>query len=103
MQRLVLTSRDFSELNPLDLRDPQTKFTEDPDYLYEKLRWIRLQGFSSEYLPNDYGRGDTIAIDLKHSLLQLVWKQPQVLFPAILHLNTKLAKNNCTMIFVIRF
>ncbi|XP_027906898.1 TMV resistance protein N-like [Vigna unguiculata] len=47
--------------------------------LYEKVRWVSLKGFSSEYLPNDFYLHDAIVIDLKHNLLRLVWKEPQVL------------------------
>ncbi|XP_027907376.1 TMV resistance protein N-like [Vigna unguiculata] len=45
--------------------------------LCEKLRWVSLKGFFSQYLPNDFYLRDAIVIDLKHSLLRLVWKQPQ--------------------------
>ncbi|XP_027907361.1 TMV resistance protein N-like isoform X2 [Vigna unguiculata] len=47
--------------------------------LCEKLRWVSLKGFSSQYLPNDFYLRDAIGIDLKHSLLRLVWKESQVL------------------------
>ncbi|XP_027907715.1 TMV resistance protein N-like isoform X3 [Vigna unguiculata] len=47
--------------------------------VFGKLRWISLQGFSSEYLPKDIYLHDAMAIDLKHSLLRFVWKEPQVL------------------------
>jgi len=79
---MVLTTKDFFE--PY-LSDRQLKLAENPEYLSQKLRWITWQGFSSEYLPNDFYLHDAIAVDLKHSLLRLVWKEPQVLFRAILH------------------
>jgi len=43
-----------------------------------KVRWMSLQGFSSKNLSIDFDMKDAIAIDLKRSLLRLVWKQPQV-------------------------
>jgi len=46
--------------------------------VFGKLRWISLQGFSSEYLPKDIYLHDAMVIDLKHSLLRFVWKEPQV-------------------------
>ncbi|XP_027905521.1 TMV resistance protein N-like isoform X1 [Vigna unguiculata] len=49
------------------------------EYLFKKLRCISLQGFSSEYLPNDFYLHDAIVVDLKYSLLRLVWKESQVL------------------------
>ncbi|KOM28322.1 hypothetical protein LR48_Vigan521s001000 [Vigna angularis] len=45
--------------------------------LYPKLRWISFRGFSIEYLPNYFNADDTIAIDLKHSLLQFFLEEPQ--------------------------
>ncbi|XP_052733983.1 disease resistance protein RUN1 isoform X2 [Vigna angularis] len=75
-QKLFLRPLSFSEV-----RDPSRllKIAGDSEYLHKKLRWISFQGFSSEYLPNDFYLHDAIAIDLKHSLLRLVWKEPQVL------------------------
>ncbi|XP_027907936.1 protein SUPPRESSOR OF npr1-1, CONSTITUTIVE 1-like isoform X2 [Vigna unguiculata] len=48
-------------------------------YIYTKLIWINLQGFSSEHLPKDFNMHGAVAIDLKHSLLRFFWKEPQVL------------------------
>ncbi|CAJ1949643.1 unnamed protein product [Sphenostylis stenocarpa] len=48
-------------------------------YLSKELRWICWKGFPSNYLPNNFDMEDVIAIDLKHSHLRFVWKQPQVL------------------------
>ncbi|XP_022641630.1 TMV resistance protein N-like [Vigna radiata var. radiata] len=47
--------------------------------LSPKLRWISFRGFSIEYLPNYFNAHDTTAIEIKHSLLQFFWEEPQVL------------------------
>ncbi|XP_068477764.1 disease resistance protein RUN1-like isoform X2 [Phaseolus vulgaris] len=73
--------RDFFGRYPLQVRD-STRLLEvagDSEYHFKNLRWISLGGFSSEYLPNHFYLHDAIAIDLKHSLLRFVWKEPQVL------------------------
>ncbi|WVZ17247.1 hypothetical protein V8G54_010229 [Vigna mungo] len=44
-----------------------------------KLRWISFHGFSIQDLPNVFNAHDAIAIELKHSLLQFFWEEPQVL------------------------
>ncbi|KAL3027842.1 hypothetical protein AAZX31_03G079200 [Glycine max] len=48
-------------------------------YLSKQLKWICWQGFRSKYIPNNLYLEDVIAIDLKHSHLQLLWEEPQVL------------------------
>nr|XP_007134215.1 hypothetical protein PHAVU_010G029000g [Phaseolus vulgaris]XP_007134216.1 hypothetical protein PHAVU_010G029000g [Phaseolus vulgaris]ESW06209.1 hypothetical protein PHAVU_010G029000g [Phaseolus vulgaris]ESW06210.1 hypothetical protein PHAVU_010G029000g [Phaseolus vulgaris] len=78
IQRLP-TGIDFFGRYPLEVIDPSRLLKRDSEYHFKKLRWISLRGFSSEYLPNDFYLHDAIAIDVKHSLLRFVWKEPQVL------------------------
>jgi len=61
------------------------ELTVNPEYLFQKLRWINVHGFSSEYPHNKFYVHDAIAIDLKHSPIRFFWKEPQVLLLAILH------------------
>jgi len=56
------------------------QLTGDYGYISKQLRWISWQGFRSKYIPNNFRMENVIAIDLKHSHLQLVWKQPQVFY-----------------------
>ncbi|XP_014515492.1 TMV resistance protein N-like [Vigna radiata var. radiata] len=42
----------------------------------EELRWICWRGFPYEHIPSNFHLQNAIAIDLKHSHLQLLWKQP---------------------------
>jgi len=67
---------DFIERYRYEVRTPLEllRLAGDPT----ELRWISLHGFSSEYIPIDFYLDDAIAIDLKYSLLQFVWKEPQV-------------------------
>ncbi|XP_027906170.1 TMV resistance protein N-like isoform X2 [Vigna unguiculata] len=76
--KMLLNMRDFFDPYP-EVREPLLKLTENSEYLSKKLRWISLQGFSSKYLPNDFYLHDAMVIDLKHSLLRVVWKETQIL------------------------
>ncbi|ESW06207.1 hypothetical protein PHAVU_010G028800 [Phaseolus vulgaris] len=80
IQRLPI-GRDFVRHHPLRVRDPSRllKLAGDSEYHFKKLRWISFRGFSSEYLTNHFYLHDAIAIDVKHSLLRFLWKEPQVL------------------------
>ncbi|XP_047154414.1 disease resistance protein RPV1-like [Vigna umbellata] len=80
-EKLFLTSTDGFKPSPLKETNTSRmlKLTGDSGYVSKKLRWISLRGFPSEYLRNNFYLHDAIAIDLKHSLLRFVWKQPQVL------------------------
>ncbi|XP_027906193.1 TMV resistance protein N-like isoform X2 [Vigna unguiculata] len=63
------------------IREPSglLKLAQNSECRSKKLRWMSLQGFSSKNLSIDFDLNDAIAIDLKRSLLRLVWKQPQFL------------------------
>ncbi|XP_022642096.1 TMV resistance protein N isoform X2 [Vigna radiata var. radiata] len=76
LKMFLIATRELFE-HPSVVRDKSRllKLTRD----FGKLRWISLQGFSSEYLPEDFYLQDAMVIDLKHSLLRFVWKEPQVL------------------------
>jgi len=60
------------------LQPDQIQLTGNYEYRSKNLRWMSLHGFCSKYLPNDFYLHDAIAIDLKHSLLRFVWKEPKV-------------------------
>jgi len=83
--KLHSTSRDylkahaFKEMKRLRLLQlDHVQLTGEYGYLSKQLRWISWKGFPSEYIPNKFHMENVIAIDLKHSRLQLVWKQPKV-------------------------
>ncbi|KAK8464573.1 hypothetical protein PHAVU_010G026601 [Phaseolus vulgaris] len=79
--KMFFSRRDFFKPYPLEVRDPSRLLilAGDSEYLSKKLTWIQLQGFSSECLPNNFYLHDAVAIDLQHSLLRCVWKEPQLL------------------------
>ncbi|KAF1881349.1 hypothetical protein Lal_00023385 [Lupinus albus] len=51
----------------------------DYGYLPKYLRWVYWQGFPLKYTPENFYQGNVVAIDLRHSNLKVVWKEPQVL------------------------
>ncbi|XP_022633874.1 TMV resistance protein N-like [Vigna radiata var. radiata] len=70
----------FKEMKRLRLLElDHVQLVGDYGYLSEELRWICWKGFPSQYIPDNFRMKNVIAIDLKHSHLQLVWKQAQVL------------------------
>jgi len=83
---LLFSSQGTKSFHLFPVRVPSiSTLAVNPEYLFQKLRWIIAHRFSSQYPHNDFHVHDAIAIDLKNSLLQLFWKEPQVLFLAILH------------------
>ncbi|KAH1257345.1 TMV resistance protein N [Glycine max] len=70
----------FAEMKRLRLLQlDNVELTGDYRYLSKQLRWISWKGFSLKYIPKSFYLEGAIAIDLKHSSLRLVWKEPQVL------------------------
>jgi len=65
------------------------QLTGDYGYLPKQLRWICWKGFPSKYLPNNFHMEKVIAVDLKYSNLQLVWKQPQVFITCLYSFKTR--------------
>jgi len=89
--KLHSTSRDcfeahaFKEMKKLRLLQlDHVQLSGDYGYLPKQLRWISWKGFPSKYIPNNFHMENVIAIDLKHSNLQLVWKQPKVFITCLL-------------------
>ena len=83
--KLQLTSRGcfntsvFKKMQRLRLLQlDHVNLTEDYRYLPKQLRWIYWKRFPLNYIPHDFYLGRVIAIDLRHSNLRLVWKEPQV-------------------------
>jgi len=49
----------------------------DYGHLSKRLAWVYWGGFSSKYIPHNFYQGKVVAIDMKHSNLKVVWKEPQ--------------------------
>ncbi|XP_022642233.1 TMV resistance protein N-like [Vigna radiata var. radiata] len=84
--KLHSTSRDcfkthaFKEMKKLRLlRLDHVQLVGDYGHISKELRWICWKGFPSKYIPKNLYMGNVIAIDLRHSHLQYVWKPPQIL------------------------
>ncbi|XP_047179046.1 disease resistance protein RPP2B-like [Vigna umbellata] len=89
--KLHSTSRDcfkthaFKEMKNLRLlRLDHVQVVGDYGHISKEWRWICWKGFASKYIPNNFYMGNVIAIDLRHSHLQLVWKQPLWKKPQVL-------------------
>jgi len=69
----------FEEMKRLRLLQlDHVQLTGNYGYLSKQLRWICWQGFPSKYIPKSFYLDGAVVIDLKHSNLQLFWKEPQV-------------------------
>ncbi|KAL2330861.1 hypothetical protein Fmac_018442 [Flemingia macrophylla] len=84
--KLPFTSRDCFEANAFVkmkglrlLQLDHVQLSGNYGYLSKQLRWVSWQGFPLKYIPNNFDLKGVIAIDLKHSILRLLWKKPQVL------------------------
>ncbi|KAJ1393708.1 Leucine-rich repeat domain superfamily [Sesbania bispinosa] len=55
------------------------KLTGDFEYVSKNLRWLCWHGFPLRYIPGNFYLKKLVAMDLKHSKLQLVWKETQLL------------------------
>lgn len=95
--RYCFNANAFQGMNRLRLLQlDHIKLTGDYGYLSKQLRWIYWQGFPLKYIPNKFYQGNVVAIDLKHSNLKLVWKEPQVYTAYHFILKSKVNDNgNC--------
>ncbi|KAK7286731.1 hypothetical protein RJT34_21942 [Clitoria ternatea] len=55
------------------------KLVGDYKYLPKSLRWVHWQGFPEKHIPDNFDQQNVVAIDLKYSKINLVWKRPQFL------------------------
>ncbi|KAK7350582.1 hypothetical protein VNO77_09358 [Canavalia gladiata] len=70
----------FQEMNRLRLLQLDcVQLIGDFGYLSKQLRWVYWQGFPLKCIPDNFYLGSVVALDLKHSNLRLVWKDPQLL------------------------
>ncbi|KAJ4842031.1 hypothetical protein Tsubulata_021921, partial [Turnera subulata] len=54
----------------------KTGYEED---LFEELRWLYWHDFPLEFLPNEFHLGKVVIVDMQHSNLRQVWKNPKFL------------------------
>ncbi|CAJ1949645.1 unnamed protein product [Sphenostylis stenocarpa] len=86
----------FKEMKRLKLLQlDSVQLTGSFGYLSKQLRWVCWQGFPLKYIPGNFYQGSVVAINLKHSNLKLVWKEPQLL-ECLKILNLSHSKNLAT-------
>ncbi|BAT97008.1 hypothetical protein VIGAN_09034800 [Vigna angularis var. angularis] len=66
------------------LRLYNVQLTGDYGNISEQLRWICWRGFPYKHIPSNFQLQNVIAMDLKYSHLQLLWKQPLWKQPQVL-------------------
>ncbi|XP_028763098.1 TMV resistance protein N-like [Neltuma alba] len=64
-------------LRLLHLEDVQLRG--DYQYISRDLRWLCWHGFHVKYIPSNFYQQKLVAIDLKHSSLIQLWKEPRLL------------------------
>ncbi|XP_027907674.1 TMV resistance protein N-like [Vigna unguiculata] len=75
-----LEAHAFKEMKRLRLLQlDHVQLSGDYGHISKQLRWICWRGFPYKYIPNNFHLENVIAIDFKHSHLQLLWEQPLVL------------------------
>ncbi|KAL2319323.1 hypothetical protein Fmac_028292 [Flemingia macrophylla] len=80
LSRVPFSTETFEKMKRLRLLQlDHVQLTGEYRHLPKRLRWVYWQGFSSTYIPDDFSQGDVVAIDLKHSNLKQVWKEPKLL------------------------
>ncbi|XP_052724813.1 disease resistance protein RUN1-like isoform X2 [Vigna angularis] len=74
--RDCLEARAFKEMKRLRLLQlDHVQLSGDYGHISKQLRWICWRGFPYKYIPINFHLENVIAIDFKHSRLQLVWEQ----------------------------
>ncbi|CAL0328928.1 unnamed protein product [Lupinus luteus] len=57
----------------------QVQVDGDYGYIPKHLRWVYWKGFPLKCTPDNFYLGNVVALDLRHSNLKLVWKEPRAL------------------------
>jgi len=50
----------------------------DYGHLSHELRWLHWQGFTLDYIPDDFYQGNLVVFELKYSNIKQVWNQTKV-------------------------
>ncbi|XP_061362494.1 disease resistance protein RUN1-like [Gastrolobium bilobum] len=78
--RVCFHTKAFEKMKRLRLLQLDcVKLDGDYEYLSKLLRWVCWQRFPLKYIPDNFYLGKAVAINLKHSNLYQVWKEPQLL------------------------
>ncbi|RDX60563.1 TMV resistance protein N, partial [Mucuna pruriens] len=78
--RVCFNTETFEKMKRLRLLQlDHVQLAGDYGHLPKQLRWVYWQGFPLTNIPENFYQGNIVAINLKHSYLKLVWKEPQLL------------------------
>ncbi|CAK8560219.1 unnamed protein product [Lathyrus sativus] len=78
--RVILTRDSFKGMRKLRLLElDHAVLTGGYMYLSKELRWVSWQGFTFNYLPDDFYQGNLVVIDVKYSSIKQVWKEAKLL------------------------
>ncbi|XP_061370926.1 disease resistance protein RPV1-like isoform X2 [Gastrolobium bilobum] len=78
--RVCFSSNAFKEMKRMRLLQfDHVELNGDYGYLSEQLRWVNWQRFPLEYIPDNFYLGNLVAIELKHSNIKKIWKEPKLL------------------------
>ncbi|XP_027908548.1 TMV resistance protein N-like [Vigna unguiculata] len=76
--RVHFSAETFENMKSLRiLQFDHVQLAGDYGHLSKHLTWVYWRGFSLKYIPDNFYQGNVVAIDMKHSNLKLVWKEPQ--------------------------
>lgn len=79
--RVVLSTDSFKEMKKLRLLQlDHAVLIGDYRYLSKELRWIHWQGFTFNYIPDDFYQGNLVVIDVKYSSMKQVWSETKVCY-----------------------
>jgi hypothetical protein len=74
-----LQTKEFEKMNRLKLLQfAGVQLDGDYKYLSKDLRWLCWHGFPLKYTPKDFHLGSLVALDLRYSNLERVWRKDQV-------------------------
>jgi len=77
--RVCFTAESFMEMKRLKLLQLDcVDLVGDYGCLSKQMRWVNWQGFTLNYIPNDFYQGNLVAIDLKHSKIKQIWNEAMV-------------------------
>ncbi|KAK7257375.1 hypothetical protein RIF29_31309 [Crotalaria pallida] len=78
--RVYFSTKAFEKMKRLRLLQlDQVQLDGDYGYIPKHLKWVYWRGFPLKYTPENLCLGNLVAMDLRHSNLKLVWKEPQVM------------------------
>ena len=75
--RVRFSAKTFENMKSLRLLQfDYVQVAGDYGHLSKHLTWVYWRGFSSKYIPDNFYQGNVVAIEMKHSNLKVVWKEP---------------------------